>query len=214
MSSLTHPSTPSPFNLFLLLLLLWSHWGFCFPTLSGEGLLRTPWDVFQLPLSCWVWRRPHRPETLLAPAVTPFSDASTRHWRQEQSSPDISLCVTDSSVFHFRALFLFQFFYIVGKKKKKNFWNCQTSWCHPSRSYMGTFTCKYDLLISQNLYWKPTDGQNLPYLSAAYHQQVSPLQVLWLQLQDNFIPVKPTKLLIFSIRKQITGEQALSASFK
>lgn len=121
MSSLTHPSTPSPFNLFLLLLLLWSHWGFCFPTLSGEGLLRTPWDVFQLPLSCWVWRRPHRPETLLAPAVTPFSDASTRHWRQEQSSPDISLCVTDSSVFHFRALFLFQFFYIVGKKKKKTF---------------------------------------------------------------------------------------------
>lgn len=118
MSSLTHPSTPSPFNLFLLLLLLWSHWGFCFPTLSGEGLLRTPWDVFQLPLSCWVWRRPHRPETLLAPAVTPFSDASTRHWRQEQSSPDISLCVTDSSVFHFRALFLFQFFYFAGKKKK------------------------------------------------------------------------------------------------
>lgn len=118
MSSLTHPFTPSLLNLLLLLLLLWSHWGFCFPTLSCEGLLCTPWDVFQLPLSCWAWRRPHRPEILLAPAVTPFSDASTQHWRQEQSSPDISLCVTDSSV-SFQSSLSLPVSPFCWKKKKK-----------------------------------------------------------------------------------------------
>lgn len=141
-------------------------------------------------------------QTLLAPAVTPFSVAHVALETGANHHKYLS-CVARSSVFYFRSSVPFLVLPFCWQKTLLcSPWDCQTSWCLPTGIYMGTLTNKHDLLLSQILHWKSTDGRNPPGSdwSAAICEQVL-LQVLWLWLQYNFAPKKPTKVLILGIQK-------------
>lgn len=102
------------------------------------------------------------------------------------------------SVFHYRDCSSSSLWFCWQETPLCSLWDCQTIWCLPTRSYVGTFTSKHNLLLSQILHWKSTERGTPP---AAIGEQEPLLQVLGLQFQDNFTPKKPLKVLILSVQK-------------
>lgn len=125
------------------------------------------------------------------------SQSPTWHWGQKQITTTI-LCSSLLSVSLQRLCSSSSLWFCWQKTPLCSLWDCQTIWCLPTRSYVGTFTSKHNLLLSQILHWKSTERGTPP---AAICEQEPLLQVLGLQFQNNFASKKPIEVLLLSIQK-------------